>query len=36
MHVKYVHLIEFEIASKNENMNHFIDKWNEPSFKLLK
>jgi hypothetical protein len=30
MQVKYlpVHKIEFEIASKNENMNLFIDKWN--------
>jgi hypothetical protein len=28
MQVKYLHKIEFEIASKNENMNHFIDNWN--------
>jgi hypothetical protein len=28
MQVKYLHKIEFEIASKNENMNHFIAKWN--------
>jgi hypothetical protein len=35
LQVKYLHKIEFEIASKNENMNHFIDKWN-PLLNYLK